>query len=239
MTSYHGGKQRIGKKLAQIIVEESIDISQDEGWKIKGYCEPFAGMLGVYQHIPELYEENNLKLKYQAGDINKSVIMMWKESQKGWKPPTKCTKTQFMSLKNNGMSSPEKGFIGHICAFRSVYFQVYANHITESRLSNTSNKVSQIGTDLKKVTFKDGNYMQFSSLKNHVIYCDPPYEDTRQEYYNDNNKKHIFNSSEFWEWCRRMSKHNIVFVSSYSAPKDFEQIWSSGLEKLYLNMRDL
>jgi hypothetical protein len=45
MTTYHGGKQRIGKKIAQIIVEESVDMSEEEGWNIKGYCEPFCGML--------------------------------------------------------------------------------------------------------------------------------------------------------------------------------------------------
>ncbi len=62
MTVYHGGKQRIGKQLAKVIVQESLDIADDEGWSIKGYCEPFCGMLGVYQHIPELYNE---KLDYK------------------------------------------------------------------------------------------------------------------------------------------------------------------------------
>jgi hypothetical protein len=34
-------------------------------------------MLGVYQHIPELFS-GHLRFKYQAGDINESVIKMWK-----------------------------------------------------------------------------------------------------------------------------------------------------------------
>ena len=57
MTTYHGGKQRIGKTLAQIFVEESIGIEGEYDFKIKGYCEPFCGMLGVYQYIPKLFEE--------------------------------------------------------------------------------------------------------------------------------------------------------------------------------------
>ena len=77
MTSYHGGKQRIGKQIADIIVNESLDIADDENITIKGYCEPFCGMLGVYQHI--IYDEYIKKL---AGDTNKSVIMMWKKSTK-------------------------------------------------------------------------------------------------------------------------------------------------------------
>ena len=36
MTAYHGGKQRIGKQLAEVIVEESLNIAKDKGWTIKG-----------------------------------------------------------------------------------------------------------------------------------------------------------------------------------------------------------
>ena len=35
MTSYHGGKQRIGKDIAQVIYDEAIDIQYEEGFKIK------------------------------------------------------------------------------------------------------------------------------------------------------------------------------------------------------------
>ena len=85
MTWYHGGKQRIGKKLSEIIVEASYDISNEENLTIKGYCEPFCGMLGVYRHIPKQLENKfEKKLTYKAGDVNKSVIMMWKDVQKGW-----------------------------------------------------------------------------------------------------------------------------------------------------------
>jgi site-specific DNA-adenine methylase len=99
MTSYHGGKQKIGKELAKIIYETSLEISEDENFKIKGYCEPFCGMLGVYKHIPELFKDNKPKLKYKAGDMNKSVIMMWKAAQKGWKPPTSCSEEHYNELK--------------------------------------------------------------------------------------------------------------------------------------------
>ena len=233
MTAYHGGKQRIGKKIAQVIYDESIDMSEEEGFQIKGYCEPFCGMLGVYQHIPELFKDHKPELKYKAGDKNKSVVMMWKAAQKGWKPPEKCIKEQFLEMKKNGKSSAEKGYIGHLFSFRSIYFGGYANHITPSRMIKTSTKVQEIGTELNKIKFSSGSYKQFSELKNYVIYCDPPYENARQEYYNENGEKHIFNSDKFWEWCRKMSENNIVFVSGYSAPRDFTKIWSKDMEKLY------
>jgi hypothetical protein len=66
-------------------------------------------MLGVFQHIPELFENHKPKLTYKAGDINKSVILMWKAIQRGWKPPTKITKERFDELKYDTRSSAEKG----------------------------------------------------------------------------------------------------------------------------------
>jgi hypothetical protein len=30
----------------------------------------------------------------------------------------------------------------------------------------------------------------------------------------------------FWNWARKLSKNNYVFVSEQSAPDDFESIWT-------------
>lgn len=56
-------------------------------------------------------------------------------------------------------------------------------------------------------------------IKNAVIYCDPPYQNTTKYSTRD------FNYREFWQWCRDMSKDNIVLISEYNAPNDFECIW--------------
>ena len=72
MTSYSGGKQKIGQRIAEKIYNESIKILQNEEFKIEGYAEPFCGMMGVFHHIPELFNKN------KANDINESVLEMWK-----------------------------------------------------------------------------------------------------------------------------------------------------------------
>lgn len=228
MTRYHGGKQRIGKEIAEIIADVSLDIEDDYEFTIKGYCEPFCGMLGVYQHIPKLFEENHPPLKYKAGDTNESVIKMWKASQRGWKPPTSCSKTKFTQLKHNNTSSAEKGFIGHTCTFRGVFFDGYFNW-PNSTIKNNSIKVSKIGSEMSNVKFSSGSYNQFSNLKNFVIYCDPPYANTEQRYYKGigYTNRLSFDSEAFWNWCRKMSKDNIVFISEYKAPRDFINVFSS------------
>lgn len=223
MTSYHGGKQRIGKRIANIIYDESIDIEDEYEFTIKGYCEPFCGMLGVYQHIPELFKDHKPKLKYKAGDMNKSVIAMWKAAQKGWKPPTKMTEKEYNRLKKSKRHSSLKGFVGHQYSFRGIFFGGFQGRYDKKKTSapKAAKRVTDIAKKLKDISFSSGNYTSFSNLKGYIIYCDPPYFGTSQRY------KNKFDSSKFWDWCRKMAKHNVVFVSEYLAPKDFECIFSS------------
>ena len=227
MTAYTGGKFHQGKTYAEIIGKESLGIADEEGWEIQGYCEPFCGMLGVYQHIPQLFQKNlDHNLKYKAGDINKSVIMMWKAAQNGWKPSSKViTKKQFMKMQGDGKSSARKGFVGHAFAYMGKYFKPFRER-TKQSLDKDANRVSKIAGKLKKVSFSHGLYTQYSKLKGYVIYCDPPYQQQSQ-YYDENNKLRCFNHNTFWEWCRKMSEDNLIFISEYKAPKDFEKIYTN------------
>ena len=221
MTSYHGGKQRIGSKIADTISRISTGISTEENFKIKGYCEPFCGMLGVYRYIPSLFQ--NKSLKYLAGDTNQDVILMWKRTQKGWKPPTTCTKVEYNSLKDSKRKSALRGYIGHQYSFGGQYFMGYApDYGKKIDSSFASQNVTAIAKELKKVKFTYGDYTQFNNLSGFIIYCDPPYEGTSQRY-----KNLDFDIDEFWNWCREMSQDNIVFVSGYFAPRDFEKVFSS------------
>ena len=54
----------------------------------------------------------------------------------------------------------------------------------------------------------------------------PPYQGTTKY---DNRK---FEYDVFWQWVRDVSKNNCVFVSEYSAPKDFECIWQKKCKTL-------
>ena len=51
-------------RLSSIIVEESLDIEHEYEFKIKGYCEPFCGMFGVYKHIPDLFDNHTILSKF-------------------------------------------------------------------------------------------------------------------------------------------------------------------------------
>ena len=223
MTAYHGGKQRTGKQLAEIIVDTSTDLAEETGFDIKGYCEPFCGMLGVFRHIPELFRDTGFdRLGYLAGDTNGSVIAMWEAAQKGWKPPITCSEAKYDKLKND-KDSAMRGFIGHQCSFGGQFFNGYSKKYDATKNpEKASERVVKIGDDLSGVNFNKTHYDGFSSLRNFIIYCDPPYNSTISRYSSGE-----FDSSRFFEWCRRMSKRNLVFVSEYQAPEDFHLIYDA------------
>lgn len=224
MTSYHGGKQRIGKQIAQKIYDVATSIECESKEPFNGYCEPFCGMCGVYRYIPDLFEEHKPKMKYKAGDKNKSVIMMWKKTQSGWTPPNNCTEEYYQELRYNNIHSAEKGFLGHACSFRGLFCNSYRwkyVHNKKSILQKNSDNVKNMAHKMHNVEFIDGEYTNFSSIKNYIIYCDPPYR-TCNKYRDVNRNKIIFDHDKFWKWCKTMSHNNLVFVSEYEIPNNLE-----------------
>lgn len=74
------------------------------------------------------------------------------------------------------------------------------------------------GTKYIKIHSKD--YKEFSGIKNSIIYLDPPYKKTIKKYKHNN-----LNYEEFYKWCKDMSKGNIVLISGYNMPSDFETVY--------------
>lgn len=74
--------------------------------------------------------------------------------------------------------------------------------------------------NLSDIKFICKDFRKIKDITNHVIYCDPPYRNSVG--YRNLDK---FPYEEFYEWCRYMSKNNIVLISEYNMPDDFECIW--------------
>lgn len=64
------------------------------------------------------------------------------------------------------------------------------------------------------------DYKEFSDIKNSIIYLDPPYKDTKKAYRNND-----IDYEEFYRWCKDVSKDNIVLISGYYMPDDFEVVF--------------
>lgn len=62
--------------------------------------------------------------------------------------------------------------------------------------------------DLLEVNNKD--YREYSDVSNSIIYLDPPYENSTNNYKGDS-----FDSQSLYDWAVEMSKNNTVLISSY------------------------
>ena len=82
---------------------------------------------------------------------------------------------------------------------------------------------------LKNIIFKSQNYWELDKdIKNAVIYLDPPYKDTKQYGYANEEK---IDYDKFGNWVRELSKNNFVFISEQQAPDDFEIIWEQDVKR--------
>lgn len=65
------------------------------------------------------------------------------------------------------------------------------------------------------ITFTNSNYLDLEFEPNCIIYCDPPYKDTKD--YDQN-----FTHEQFYDWCRNQKE--LTLISEYNMPDDFIKI---------------
>ena len=223
---YMGSKNRIAKYIAPII-QKAID---ENG--IDVYYEPFAGGMNM---IDKIDCESRI-----ANDIHPQLMAMWKKLQDGWNPPEHITEEEYTYVKDHQDTLPSYyvGYVGFCATFGARYFQGYGrglknDGVTPRDMSNEAyrNIMKQL-PNLRNVSFACGDY-RLINVDNAVIYCDPPYENTKGYY-----STGTFNYTEFWDWCRIQNQRNILFVSSYEAPDDFRCIWQKDTIVNFDSQRD-
>ncbi len=123
------------------------------------------------------------------------------------------------------------GAIGYLASYNGRFFDGgYAGIVhTKDGVRNyyeeaLRNLVKQ-AEDLKGVEFVCSDY-KLLNTHGAVIYCDPPYEGTKEYGISKD-----FDYGLFWQWVRAMSVENIVLISSSEAPDDFQCIWSKPVSR--------
>lgn len=105
---------------------------------------------------------------------------------------------------------------------RVELLSIIKKHINDSYMIENLQRVERLDRvqNLERLDrvhwFKFIKSIPHEILKDSVIYCDPPYEDTT-EYMVDG-----FNHDEFWQWFRETPYS--VYVSSYKAPDDIKPL---------------
>lgn len=218
---YLGGKFKTKKQICAYLK----DIIEKND--IKEYIEPFCGSLWITTELAK----HDLAINYTVSDSHKALIAMWKEIQQGWIPdfPDDLTELEkvYDDLKVTKRTefTPEHGFFGFSCGYSGKYFGGFTrgrdrNYAQDALNSIRRNKLPH----LSKFNFDCCDYTKYNDVKGALIYCDPPYAKTTK-YTNS------FDSTEFWNWVRKMSKDNIVFVSECQAPDDFHSVLNFSIKR--------
>jgi len=214
MTTYQGGKNRIGRHIADIINRLSKALDLDD------YFEPMCGMCGVLRHV-------KVKNRY-ASDINRDLVLLLEEVQNFGvqRLPTSCDKEEWLRLKKSKKSSSVRGFLGICASWGGIWFQGYRLDYTDQRnyLEEGKQNLKELKKDIKGVILLEADsYEKFVLDEGYIIYFDPPYQGN--ELGNTKSLFQTFDHDKFWEDCRQLSKGNLVLISEREAPKDFIPIW--------------
>ena len=223
-----GSKSRIAKHIVPII-QRYIDENN-----IKKYYEPFVGGANI---IDKIDCSNKI-----GSDLNKYLIALLKHVVEGgelYKTVDKELYDKARTAFNNGDTSEfedwQVGNIGFIASYNGRWFdggyakagyektkngERYRDYYREAK-DNLLNQAES----LKGIIFQTQDYREANPC-GCVIYCDPPYANTKQ-YANARD----FNYEEFWQTMRDWSKNNIVLISEQNAPDDFECIWEQEVSR--------
>ena len=208
-----GSKKRISKYILPIVLK---------GRKTdQCYIEPFAGGMNIICDVD----------RYRiANDNNFYLIEMWKKIVDGW-IPKEITKEEYLQIKKNKEKYPPYlvGWVGFNCSYSGKWFGGFAG-ITKTRQGTLRNyqeeairNVIKQSKKMRNVVFSNCCYKKLNIPDKSIVYCDPPYSNTTR--YADD-----FDSNQFWQWARNISKQgHKVFVSEYNAPEDFLCLWEKQL----------
>ena len=215
---YMGGKSRISKQIAEVL-NSAID-------KNTPFVSLFCGSCAIESKV-----QADVKI---LNDKHPYLIAMWQALQNGWIPPDVVTKEEYYRVKANMDESPAlTGFVGFGCSFGGKWWGGYAKDkrgddycgqakrgLLRNYAGNAKSTLAKDMSGLQSATFTCLDYHDVEIPDGAVVYCDPPYANTTGYTVGQ------FDTNEFWEYMRQLSKRCDVYISEESAPDDFECIWS-------------
>lgn len=209
---YMGSKARLAGSLYYAICKDL------GGRNKRPWVEPFAGGMNMISAIPA---EDGPRY---AADVNEYLIAMFLAIQNGWVPPRSISREFYEECKKGLHEKHVIGYVGFNCSYSGKWFGGFAGVVeTQGGIRDYQDEawrhMEKQSSKLGDVFYCNASYDQIEIPENAIVYCDPPYLGTTG--YRDD-----FDHAVFWNWVRNISETHSVYVSEYSAPADFESIWS-------------
>ena len=215
---YMGSKNRIAKHLLPIMLAEC------EKHGITKWVEPFVGGANMIDKVPGAFD----RIGY---DLNPHTIAALTGIRDHIEDlPDNVSEDFYKSIKKTE-AHPINSWIRFECSFGAKLDNGYArNNQGTNYARNGKNLALKQSPKIQNVQFICDSYENLD-FTNALIYCDPPYQGT------SGYKTGAFDHEHFFEWCRRQAKKNIVFVSEYNAPDDFECVWQGEIKTNFASQR--
>lgn len=216
-----GGKSRISKQISEVINNEIFRWQEQNKQRYSTNPEhTHTHFVSLFCGSCSIESKVNADIKI-LNDKHEYLIAMWQGLQNGYVLPDIITKEQYYDIKaNQDRDKCLTGFVGFGCSFGGKWWGgLAANKKGDNYCSRANISVNKDLQGLLNAQFVCLNYKDVIIPDNSVVYADPPYKGTTG--YTTGN----FNHDEFWEYMRKISKDNIVFISEQIAPDDFECIW--------------
>ena len=216
---YMGSKS----KYAQYIVPILQKVINDRGVDL--YIEPFVGGANIIDKI-----KCNKRVGYDRSDTLIALLCQARDdfskvladgNRELWDKGKGYVKDGIMP---EDMPLAEIGAMEFFASFSNGGFpRGYAKNVAgRNYFKEARANMEKQAPNLKGIEFYQSNYYNLRGLQGAVIYCDPPYANTKHYGYANQEK---MDYTRFWNWVREMSKENYVFVSEQVAPDDFEIVW--------------
>lgn len=223
---YMGSKARIAKDICPII-QKCIDVNN-----LEIYIEPFVGGLNIIDKV---------KCKFRYGyDKNKYLIALFKHLQNDGQLLSEVTRELYAEVRANYKSGVYAdwyvGNVGFLASYNGRWFDGgyaqagyektktglrYRDYYRESK-ANIETQVPYI----KDIILDVKDYLDYNPNSNSMIYCDPPYVNTKKFA-----NAMYFDYETFWNKMREWSMDNFVLVSELVAPDDFICIWEKPVSR--------
>lgn len=222
---YMGSKASIAKYILPYI-QHYMFINN-----LSTYIEPFVGGANVIDKVDATYK--------MAYDKNKYLIALFNHLQNGGRLPDYVTRQEYsdcrLRYRIGDTQYPEWyiGAVGFLAGFNGRFFDGgYGGTSTDKEtgkvrdyyLESRENILNQV-PNLGGIQFGVADYSSLNP-SNALIYCDPPYENTK-EYATSSD----FDHKKFWDKMREWSKNNIILISEEHAPDDFDCIWEQEVNR--------
>lgn len=229
---YMGAKTKYAKDIVPIL-QEYIDKNN-----IQYYIEPFVGGANIIDKIKCAnkfgYDKSYpLIALHQKARENMQEIPEHGTSEWWYNAKDIYRRHEGAPSIENEMPAWKIGAISFLASFSNGGFsRGYAKNKGDRDYYNEAYR--NLKAQSEQPLYKDINFSWISDYKdinipnNSLVYCDPPYMNTKPYGY----KFEIgFNYEEYWEWVRQLSKNNIVICSEQTFPEDFKIIWTKSVKR--------